>query len=248
MGGFFEGWDWLHVVFGSLKMVLGLRLVRNILLLFLGGLAGISFGVVSLDEYLIDVEIFDVQHLPLLFHPIQNKPKIRSLRMFYLNRSLALLTALEVALLVLDDALHLFEPFLNLPVLGYCFEYIGNAVRVMQGRGVPGLVGVVVGVLAAFLNLQLVVLQELSIIFEDIRVLVLPFGLMLTIGFALFTFLSLVFIDLVAVSIILQYSDLLVLSLLRPREVLVVHEFALAIDRTVFERLAFLAMLAASLL
>lgn len=111
------------------------------------------------------------------------------------------------------------------------------------------MIGIVVRILAAFLNLQLIVLQEFSIIFEDIRVLVLGLGLMLSKGFVLFTLLSLaVFIDLVAVSIVLQYSNLLVLSLLRSREVFVVHEFALAVDRTVFERLNFLAILAAPLL
>ena len=68
-------------------------------------------------------------------------------------------------------------------------------------------------------------------------------------SFAYFAFLTLdVFLDLIAVSIVLQYSELLVLSFLGPREGLVVHDFALAVGRTVFERLAFLAMLVASLL
>lgn len=65
----------------------------------------------------------------------------------------------------------------------------------------------------------------------------------------LLTFLTFpFFVHLVAVSIILQYSDRFMLSFLRPREVLVIHEFALAVDCTVFERLAFLAVLAALLL
>ena len=99
----------------------------------LGGLARLSFGVVSLDECIIDLEIFNVQHLPLLFYSVQNKHEIWPLRVLNLNGSFALLAALEVALLVLDDALHFLEPLLDLPVLGYCLEYIGNAMGVVQG-------------------------------------------------------------------------------------------------------------------
>lgn len=47
--------------------------------------------------------------------------------MLDIYRSLAFLAPLEVALLVLDDALHFFKPFLNLPVLRYGLQYIGYA-------------------------------------------------------------------------------------------------------------------------
>lgn len=148
-----EGRNRLHVVFGSLKMVLRLRLFGLAWLLFVVGLAGVSFTVARFDENVIHLKIFNVQHLSLLFDAIQSKHKMRPLRVLDLNRSLALLALLEVALLVLDDALDLLEPLLDLPVLGYRFQYVGNAVGVVQGRAVSGLVGIVVGVLAALLDL-----------------------------------------------------------------------------------------------
>ena len=245
----FEGRNRLHVVFGSLKMVLRLRLLGFVWLLFVVGLAGVCFAVARFDENVIHLKILNVQHLSLLFDSIQSKHKMRPLRVLDLNRSLALLALLEVALLVLDDALDLLEPLLDLPVLGYGLQYVGNAVGVVQGRAVSRLVGIVVGVLATLLDLQLVVLQEFSVIFESVGVLDFLLGLMLVKAFAGLTLISFaVFVDLVAVPIVLQYSDLLVLSFLGPREVLVVHEFALAVDRAVFERLALLAVLAALLL
>lgn len=57
-----------------------------------------------------------------------------------------------------------------------------------------------------------------------------------------------VVVDLITVSIVLQYSELIVLSFLGPREGFVVHELALAVGRTVFEGLALLALLAAPFL
>lgn len=128
-------------------------------LLFVVVLADFCLAVVRFDEYIIDLKILNVQYLSPLFHPfIQSKGEIRPLRVLNLNRSLALLAPLEVALLVLDDALHLLKPFLDLPVLRYCLQYVGYAVGVVQGGTVSGLVGIIVGILAALLDLQLIVL------------------------------------------------------------------------------------------